>query len=99
MTTDAGMRAERDGYAPDMDDNAELHEDLRKHAAEADAQGAEAEAQQAVVDRVLSWQVGAEEETIRSELRRAAAEVGVEVDDAWVEEKAREISVADPAQS
>jgi ribosomal protein L12E/L44/L45/RPP1/RPP2 len=43
-------------------------------------------------------QVGAEEETIRSELRRAASEVGVEVDDAWVEEKAREISVADPAQ-
>lgn len=93
------MLADGDGYAAGMDDNAELHEDLREHAAEPDAHGVEAEAQQAVVDRVLSWQVGAEEETIRSELRRAASEVGVEVDDAWVEEKAREISVADPAQS
>jgi hypothetical protein len=51
-----------------------------------------------VVDRVLSWQVGAEVDTIRDELRRAAAEVGVEVDDAWVEEKAQEISKADPVQ-
>ena len=92
------MRATGDGYASDMDDNAELHRDLRENAAEPDATGAEAEAQQAVVDRVLSWQVGAEEETIRAELRRAAQEVGVEVDDAWVGEKAREISTADPAQ-
>ena len=92
------MGATGDGYAPGMDDNAELHDELRHDAAEPDAEGVEAEAQQAVVDRVLSWQVGAEEETIRSELRRAASEVGVEVDDAWVEEKAREISVADPAQ-
>jgi hypothetical protein len=92
------MRVVGDGYAPDMDDNAELHQDLRENAAESDAHGAEAEAQQTVVDRVLSWQVGAEEETIRAELRRVATEVGVEVDDAWVEEKAREISTADPAQ-
>jgi hypothetical protein len=54
------MLADPDGYAAGMDDNAELHEDLREHAAEPDAHGAE---------------------------------------DAWVEEKAREISVADPAQS
>jgi hypothetical protein len=78
-----------------MNDNA----DLRQHAAEPDAQGAEAEAQQAVVDRVLSYHPGAEVDTIRTELRRAAQEAGVEVDDAWVEEKAQEISVADPAQS
>jgi hypothetical protein len=78
-----------------MDDSA----DLRNDAAEPDAQGAEAEAQQAVVDRVLSYQAGAEVDTIKDELRSAASEVGVEVDDAWVEEKAREISVADPAQS
>ena len=77
-----------------MNDNADLRED----AAEPDAHGAEAEAQQAVVDRVLSWQVGAEVDTIRGELRRAAEEVGVEVDDAWLEEKAQEISVADPVQ-
>lgn len=78
-----------------MDDSA----DLRNDAAEPDAQGAEAEAQQAVVDRVLSYQAGAEVDTIKDELRSAASEVGVGVDDAWVEEKAREISVADPAQS
>jgi hypothetical protein len=77
-----------------MNDNVELRED----ASEPDAEGVEAEAQQAVVDRVLSWQVGAEVDTIRDELRRAAAEVGVEVDDAWVEEKAQEISKADPVQ-
>ena len=77
-----------------MNDNADLRED----AAEPDAHGVEAEAQQAVVDRVLSWQVGAEVDTIRRELRRAAEEVGVAVDDDWVEEKAQEISVADPVQ-
>jgi len=74
------------------------NEELRTDAAEPDAHGVEAEAQQAVVDRVLSWQVGAEVDTVRQELRRAAQEVGVEVDDAWVEEKAQEISTADPAQ-
>jgi hypothetical protein len=77
-----------------MDDNAELRND----AAEPDAHGTEAEAQQAVVDRVLSYQAGAEVETIKDELRRAASEVGVDVDDGWVDEKAQEISVADPAQ-
>ena len=74
------------------------NDELRNDAAENDAQGAEAEAQQAVVDRVLSWQEGAPVETVREELRKAAAEVGVEVDDAWIEEKARRISDADPAQ-
>lgn len=83
------------GYASRMNDNA----DLRQDAAEPDAHGAEAEAQQAVVDRVLSYHPGAEVDTIRTELRRAAQEVGVEVDDAWIEEKAQEISNADPAQS
>ena len=82
------------GNACPMNDNADLRED----AADPHAHGAEAEAQQAVVDRVLSWQVGAEVDTIRSELRRAAEEVGVEVDDDWVEEKAQEISTADPVQ-
>lgn len=77
-----------------MNDNA----DLRQHGAESDARGAEAEAQQAVVDRVLSYQVGAEVDTIRAELRRAASEIGVEVSDQWVDEKAQEISTADPAQ-
>ena len=75
------------------------NEDLRNDAADATAEGAQAEAQQAVVDRVLSWQEGAPVETVREELRKAAAEVGVDVDDAWLEEKARQISEADPAQS
>lgn len=74
------------------------NEELRNEAAQDTAQGAEAEAQQAVVDRVLSWHEGAPVETVREELRKAAAEVGVEVDDRWLDEKAREISEADPAQ-
>lgn len=75
------------------------NEELRNDAAENAAHGTEAEAQQAVVDRVLSWQEGAPTETVREELRKAAAEVGVEVDDAWLDEKAHQISDADPATS
>jgi hypothetical protein len=78
-----------------MNDNSEL----RNTAADSDVQGVEAEAQQAVVDRVLSWQAGAEVGTVREELRKAAAEVGVEVDDSWLDEQAEAISTADPAQS
>jgi len=74
------------------------NEELRNAASESSAHGAEAEAQQAVVDRVLSWQEGAPTETVREELRKAASEAGVQVDDAWLDEKAREISKADPAQ-
>jgi len=74
------------------------NEELRNDAAENTAHGAEAEAQQAVVDRVLSWQEGAPVETIREELRKAADEVGVAVDDTWLDERAKEISEADPAQ-
>lgn len=74
------------------------NEELRHHAAQDDTEGAEAEAQQAVVDRVLSWQAGAPVETVREELRKAASEVGIEVDDAWLDEKAQQISNADPAQ-
>ncbi|HSJ19426.1 MAG TPA: hypothetical protein VK964_02530 [Nocardioidaceae bacterium] len=55
------------------------------------------EAQQAVYERVLSWQEGAPVGTVKEELRKAAAEVDVEVDDAWLDEKARQISDADPA--
>ncbi len=75
------------------------NEELRNDAADTTAEGTEAEAQQAVVDRVLSWQEGAPVETVREELRKAATEVGVDVDDAWLDEKARRISEADPAQS
>lgn len=74
------------------------NEELRNDAAESGAHGAAAEAQQAVVDRVLSWHEGAPVETVRQELVKAAAEVGVEVDDAWLDDTARQISEADPAQ-
>ena len=77
-----------------MTDNSEL----RNNAAESDAEGAEAEAQQAVVDRVLSWQEGADPETVRTELRKAVDEAGLDVDDAWLDQKAQEISKADPVQ-
>jgi hypothetical protein len=77
-----------------MTDNSEL----RNNAAESDAEGAEAEAQQAVVDRVLSWQEGADVDTVREELRKAADEAGIEVDDAWLDENAQAISKADPVQ-
>jgi len=84
-----------------MTDNQEQagNEELRNNAAESSTTGAEAEAQQAVVDRVLSWHEGAPVETVRDELRKAAGEVGVAVDDAWLDEKARRISDADPATS
>ncbi len=37
---------------------------------------------QAVVDRIVSWQEGAEDATVRAELDRALSEAGVEVDEA-----------------
>ena len=74
------------------------NEQLRHDAAENTAQGAEAEAQQAVVDRVLSWHEGSPAGTVREHLEKAAKEVGVEVDDTWLDEKARQISAADPAK-
>lgn len=77
-----------------MTDNSEL----RNNAAESAAEGVEAEAQQAVVDRVLSWQEGADPETVRQELRKAADEAGIKVDDDWLEQRAQEISKADPVQ-
>ncbi|GAB2863010.1 hypothetical protein [Nocardioides pacificus] len=42
------------------------------------------EAIQAVVDRVSSWQDGAEERVVEDELRKGFGEVGVEVEDADV---------------
>jgi hypothetical protein len=74
------------------------NEQLRNDASDDTAQGAEAEAQQAVVDRVLSWHEGAPVETVREHLQKAAQEVGVEVSDTWLDEKARQISDADPAK-
>ena len=74
-----------------MTDNAHDNSELR-HDDQAD------EATQAVVDRVLSWHAGAPEETVREELRKGLQEAGADMPDAWVEQTARRISVADPAQ-
>jgi uncharacterized protein YpuA (DUF1002 family) len=37
---------------------------------------------QAVVDRLVSWQEGADEETVRTELDEALAQAGVDLDEA-----------------
>jgi hypothetical protein len=70
-----------------MSDNSELrHQD-------------DNEAVQAVVDRVLSWQAGAPEETVREELEKGLAKVGETRSEEWLGSNARAISQADPAQS
>jgi hypothetical protein len=58
-------------------------------------EGAEVQALQAVVDRVVSWQDGATQETVREELARGAREAGVEAPDSLLDEIARRIH-ADP---
>jgi hypothetical protein len=49
------------------------------------------EAIQAVVDRVTSWQDGATESTVESELRKGFTEAGVEVPDGDVSKLAEAI--------
>ena len=56
------------------------------------------EAVQAVVDRVLSYQGGAPEETVRQELESGLSEIGESKDEAWLQRNAAAISNADPAQ-
>ncbi|MDT0215023.1 hypothetical protein Q9R29_14115 [Rothia sp. ARF10] len=46
----------------------------------AETEEARVEALQAVLDRVLSWQEGATEGTVREELDSALAEVGIDLD-------------------
>ena len=50
-----------------------------------------AEALQAVVDRVVSWQDGATEETVREELAKGVREAGVDVPGGVLDELARRI--------
>ena len=57
------------------------------------------EAVQAVVDRVLSWQAGAPEETVREELAKGLSQVGETRSEEWLATNAQAISKADPAQS
>lgn len=56
------------------------------------------EAVQAVLDRVLSYQAGAPVDTVRAELASGCAEIEESVSDHWLDEKAEEIHLADPAQ-
>ena len=50
-----------------------------------------AEAVQAVVDRITSWQDGATEETVRDELRQGLAEANLDVPDELVDEVVRRV--------
>jgi len=56
------------------------------------------EAVQGVLDRVLSWQAGAPEETVREELEKGLSEIGESRDEQWLQTNATAISNADPAQ-
>ena len=57
------------------------------------------EAVQAVLDRVLSYQVGSTVENIRAELEEGLSRIGESRSEEWLAENARAISEADPAQS
>jgi hypothetical protein len=70
-----------------MSDNSDL-----RHDDQAD------EAVQAVVDRVLSWQAGAPEETVLAELQAGLREIGADMPADWQASTATRISRADPAQ-
>jgi len=50
-----------------------------------DARAPKVEAVQAVVDRITSWQDGATEETVRSELLQALSEADLEVPGSFVD--------------
>ena len=57
------------------------------------------EAVQAVLDRVLSYQVGAPTSTVRKELEDGLASIGESRSEEWLDRNAEAISDADPAQS
>ena len=67
------------------------HDELRHHAADS-------EAVQAVVDRVLSYHPGAPADTVRAELETGLSRIGASMPEEWLDETARRISRADPAQ-
>ena len=70
-----------------MSDNSDLRHDDRAD-----------EAVQAVVDRVLSWQAGAPEETVLAELQAGLREIGAAMPADWQASTVKRISRADPAQ-
>jgi hypothetical protein len=70
-----------------MSDNSDLRDDDQAD-----------EAVQAVVDRVLSWQAGATQETVLAELQAGLREIGEDMPADWLARTAQRISRADPAQ-
>lgn len=54
---------------------------------------------QAVLDRVTSYHEGAPVETVRDELVKALNEIEREMPDSWLDEKAAQVSNADPLQA
>jgi hypothetical protein len=58
---------------------------------QSEVQEAKQEAAENVVERVESWQDGAEQETVREELAEGMERAGVEVDDAQLDETAKQI--------
>lgn len=57
----------------------------------AEVQQAKQEAAENVVERVESWQDGAEEQTVREELAEGMEHAGVDVDEAQLDETAEQI--------
>jgi hypothetical protein len=72
-----GMDRQVTGDSPHMTDDT-VHQNTARTASDDDPRLA---VLQAVVDRVTSWQDGADEATVRKELDDAVAEADVEVDD------------------
>ena len=60
-------------------------------ADQAEVQQAKQEAAENVVERVESWQDGAEEATVREELEEGMQRAGVDVDEAQLDETAEQI--------
>ena len=58
---------------------------------------ARVEAAQAVVDRITSWQDGATDDVVRSELEKALAEAGVSVPEGFVDEVVHRVGDLDSA--
>lgn len=66
---------------------------------ESEVQEAKQEAADYVVERVESWQDGAEQATVKEELAEGMEQAGVEVDDAQLEETAEQIHGSGTADS
>ena len=64
---------------------------MTEEAATGGDRSVKAEAVQAVVDRITSWQDGATEETVRDELRQGLAEANLDVPNEFVDEVVRRV--------